>query len=125
MTQTSSYVNTYEVYNTTYGYQSITIADGKAFIDEDNNIYSVSVPVVDVYHYPIDGKTLRPYSTVLRGDVNGDNDVTIADVTTLIDYLLSGDVSSINLTNADCNQDNDVSIADVTALIDYLLSGSW
>ena len=59
------------------------------------------------------------------GDVNGDNNVTIADVTALIDYLLSGDASSVNLGAADCNQDNGVSIADVTALIDYLLSGSW
>ena len=51
--------------------------------------------------------------------------MSIGDVTALIDYLLSGDASGINLSNADCNQDNGVSIGDVTALIDYLLSGSW
>ena len=51
--------------------------------------------------------------------------MTIADVTALIDYLLSGDASGINLVAADCNLDNSVTIADVTALIDYLLSGSW
>ncbi|MBR4829645.1 MAG: dockerin type I repeat-containing protein [Muribaculaceae bacterium] len=59
------------------------------------------------------------------GDVNGDGDISIADVTTLIDYLLSGDISLINFDAADCHQDGDISIADVTALIDYLLSGSW
>ena len=64
-------------------------------------------------------------SASLRGDVNGDNNVSIADVTTLIDYLLSGNVSGINLSGADCNQDSNISIADVTTLIDYLLSGSW
>ncbi|MBO4870354.1 MAG: leucine-rich repeat protein [Muribaculaceae bacterium] len=58
----------------------------------------------------------------LRGDVNGDGNVTIADVTALIDILLSGTTAP---AAADCNQDNSVSIADVTALIDYLLSGSW
>ena len=63
--------------------------------------------------------------TGMRGDVNSDNSVSIGDVTALIDYLLSGDASGINLSNADCNQDNGVSIGDVTALIDYLLSGSW
>ena len=62
---------------------------------------------------------------VLRGDVNDDNNVSIADVTALIDYLLSGDATGVNLANADCNLDENVSIADVTALIDYLLSGSW
>ena len=61
----------------------------------------------------------------LRGDVNGDESVNIADVTALIDYLLSGDASGINLEAADCKQDASVNIADVTALIDYLLSGSW
>lgn len=63
--------------------------------------------------------------TGIRGDVNGDNNVSIADVTALIDYLLSGNADGINLNNADCNQDTNVSIADVTALIDYLLSGTW
>ena len=63
--------------------------------------------------------------TVLRGDVNNNNEVTIADVTALIDYLLSGDATNINLAAADCNNNEEVTIADVTALIDYLLSGSW
>ena len=61
----------------------------------------------------------------IRGDVNGDGSVSIADVTALIDYLLSGNASGINLSAADTNQDTNVSIADVTALIDYLLSGTW
>ena len=61
----------------------------------------------------------------LRGDVNLDNAVNIADVTSLIDYLLSGDATGISVANADCNQDNAVNIADVTSLIDFLLSGTW
>ena len=60
--------------------------------------------------------------TYLRGDVNEDKAVTIADVTALIDILLSGATAP---AGADCNLDMAVSIADVTALIDYLLSGSW
>ena len=61
----------------------------------------------------------------LRGDVDGDGDVNIADVTALIDYLLSGDAAGVNLDAADCDKDGDVNIADVTSLIDYLLSGEW
>lgn len=60
-----------------------------------------------------------------RGDVNKDGAVNIADVTSLIDYLLSGDASAISLGAADVNQDGAVNIADVTSLIDYLLSGAW
>lgn len=62
---------------------------------------------------------------VQQGDVNGDCNVTIADVTSLIDYLLSGDSTGVSLENADCNGDGSVTIVDVTALIDYLLSGEW
>ena len=58
------------------------------------------------------------------GDVDGDGFVKINDVTALIDYLLSGVASSIDMGNADVNFDGNVNIADVTALIDYLLSGN-
>ena len=59
------------------------------------------------------------------GDVNGDGEVRINDVTALINYLLSHDASVINLDAADTNQSGDVNISDVTALINYLLSGNW
>ena len=58
------------------------------------------------------------------GDVNNDNEVNIADVTALIDFLLSQDSSGINMDNADVNQDQEVNIADVTSLIDKLLAGN-
>ena len=64
--------------------------------------------------------TLKP--TVIVGDVNGDGNVTISDVTALIDLLLGGDI--IDNEAADVNGDDNVSISDVTALIDYLLSGN-
>ncbi len=61
----------------------------------------------------------------LRGDVNGDETVNVADATALIDYLLSGDDTGINLKNADCDLSDSISVSDVTALIDYLLGGVW
>ena len=68
---------------------------------------------------------VEPQPQGLRGDVNNDNNVSIADVTALIDYLLYHDASAINTDNADCNLDDSISIGDVTALIDYLLNNSW
>lgn len=81
----------------------------------------------------VDGKLkmqpieFEPYEepTFLRGDVNDDGVVDIADVTALIDYLLVGDASTINLDAANCNLDEEVDIADVTVLIDYLLNKTW
>ncbi len=64
-------------------------------------------------------------SDFIRGDVNGDSNVNITDVTSLINYLLSQDATGINLDAANCNQDDGISISDVTTLVNYLLSGNW
>lgn len=61
----------------------------------------------------------------MRGDVNHDNDVTIADVAALIDYLLDSSTSDACPICSDANLDKDVTIADVSALIDFLLEGTW
>ena len=53
------------------------------------------------------------------GDVNHDHAVNIADVTALIDYLLSD--ASLAPAEADVNGDENVNISDVTTLIDMLL----
>ena len=68
---------------------------------------------------------VRGAYTFMRGDVNNDGQLKVDDVTALIDYLLDGDDSNINIDAADCNCDGDVKVDDVTALIDYLLNGSW
>ncbi len=59
----------------------------------------------------------------INGDVDGDGEVAISDVSALIDYLLSG--GNIVLEAADADHDGEVAISDVSVLIDYLLSGNW
>ncbi len=55
----------------------------------------------------------------LQGDVNGDGEVNIADVNTLIDMILNGTTGAVG----DVNNDSEVNIADVNALIAYILRG--
>ena len=55
------------------------------------------------------------------GDVNGDGNVTIADLTTLIDYLLANESVVIDERAADMDGNGTITIADVTRFIDYLL----
>ena len=57
------------------------------------------------------------------GDVDGDGHIGIADVTSLVDYLLNGGDASFYVDNADIDEDGNIGIADVADLIDYLLSG--
>ena len=95
------------------GENSFKIATGKYNL----TLYlSQGILVVDKWIEPI---------TVVRGDVDKDGNISISDVTALIDYLLSGNAEPISTENADCDQDGNISISDVTSLIDYLLSGSW
>ena len=59
---------------------------------------------------------------VLLGDVNGDGEVTIADVTALVNILLGKDTAGYNLEAADVNSDGGRTIADVTALVKMILT---
>ena len=58
-----------------------------------------------------------PYLDVNPADVNGDNEVNIADVNALISIILSGNASSVG----DVNGDGEVNIADINAVIDHIL----
>ena len=64
------------------------------------------------------------HAATVVGDVNGDGAASIDDVVTLIDYLLSGDATAIEIANADLNHDGEVTIDDVVGLIDNLLNQS-
>lgn len=64
-----------------------------------------------------------PVASFVRGDVNKDGNVTIADVTALINYLLTNP-DAIIIRN-DTNSNGNVNISDVTSLVNYLLSKHW
>jgi hypothetical protein len=68
------------------------------------------------------GEVTAPATRI--GDVNMDGSVSISDVTTLIDYLLSGQANPFDSLAADVNADETISISDVTSLIDLLLSSN-
>jgi hypothetical protein len=91
------------------------------------NIYGIIWKSGDALVFePVAWETYVEPPMFLRGDVNGDTEVDIADVTALIDLLLSGEtISPASNPAADCNLDNSIDIADVTTLADYLLSGTW
>ena len=59
------------------------------------------------------------------GDVNCDGFVNVADVSALIQYLLTQDESPISIINADVSRDGNVNVKDVSTLINYLLTGLW
>ena len=93
----------------TITFAALAQANGKMI--SDPTLLEVTIPALEV--------------TSLRGDVDLDGVVGIADVTALIDYILSKDATGISLVNADTDLDGTVGIADATALIDYILNKGW
>ena len=84
---------------------------------------NVSFAVEGVEAYGVCGATYVADDPVgpepLTGDVNGDGEINIADVNTVIDVILGGGENKL----ADVNGDGEINIADVNALIDIILSG--
>ena len=107
-------------YSTDMFYSCTSLVGGKG------TTWNSSNPTNKTYAH-IDGGTSNPgYFTdknaIMRGDVNGDGQVNIADVTTLISLVLRNISSN---PAADVNNDSNVNIADVTVLISRVLSGHW
>ena len=110
--------NTYTTQKSNNNHSYKFIGNGKDYtftFNENNLTFSVAE-----YQEPV-----LPDPTNLKvGDVNGDSEVTIADVTALIDILLGGFANYDTRQRADVNFDHEMTIADVTSLINYLLGGS-
>lgn len=67
---------------------------------------------------------LKATAAIMPGDVNGNGQVGMDDLTALINYLVFNDASSINFANAatiDGLNNNDVTMDDLTVLINYLV----
>jgi hypothetical protein len=57
----------------------------------------------------------------IKGDVNGDGEVSIADINTLIDIILGGNADEDTMIRADVNGDEEISLSDINVVIDILL----
>ena len=61
------------------------------------------------------------FPKILLGDVNGDGILAVADVTALVDIILSEGTMSYDLKAADVDKNEKITVADVTALVDIIL----
>lgn len=85
--------------------------------------FGLYVENTDANWVAADNFVLRYYGAhaPLLGDINHDGSITIADITALVNILLSSTDTTTMLCYADVNQDGNISIADVTALVNMLL----
>ena len=83
-----------------------------------NGTLYVPVESIELYKTASIWRSFKNIAAI--GDINGDGNISISDVTGLVDQLLSGGELPAWM---DVNGDGNVSIGDVTALIDMLLAG--
>ena len=90
------------------------------------NKLSVKTEGYNVESVPVDDSNtvITVTASSLRGDVNRDKSITIADVTALVDIILGKDAGPeyrYDHVAANVNNDSGITIADVTALVDIIL----
>ena len=119
---------------------SFELADGETIADSDIDATFISehaylvkkvIETSDGYKVIVavisnDLNTVKAYtinytktSTVVPGDVNGDGNVTSADITALYNYILSG--SDSDIVNGDQDNDGQITTHDVTCVYEILL----
>ena len=69
----------------------------------------------------LDYKFMQGEKSGLKGDVNGDGEVNIADINALIGIILGGEDNTEG--RSDVNGDGEVNIADINAVIEIILGG--
>ena len=117
------YYRTFNVTSADYSF-NVVLSQG------DNAHQSVDVTGINKDIYLEITSTTNKYTVAditdqfayVRGDVNRDGELSVADVTTLIDILVSGDYDDELIQIGDLNNDLELSVADVTTLIDILIS---
>ena len=61
----------------------------------------------------------------MLGDVTGDNTVDVADLTSLIAYVLGEQDGPFVIEAANCDGQGGIDVTDVTSLINFILNGGW
>lgn len=91
------------------------LKDGKytVYMGGDGQVYSTNFNVGNV-------------SSVLIGDVNQDDEVTLADATEIIlDYVGTKEITNADAKiAADCNDDEDITLGDATCIINYYVGNT-
>jgi hypothetical protein len=114
----------YQDYNFKYSF-ILSNLPAPSLIQNKDNLHVIAIVVDTSNGHAINANRcyIDEYVPAIPGDVTNDGTITIEDVTVLIDYLLTGDASTINADNSDVDGDGNITISDVTELIDLLLRG--
>ncbi|MBQ4367494.1 MAG: dockerin type I repeat-containing protein [Muribaculaceae bacterium] len=97
----------------------ITFDNGNAIVTlADGTTSTLTLADINYFYFSDDAGT-----NLLKGDVNGDGEISVADITALVNIVLSSE----QLTDpdlfyrADVNSDGEIGIADITSLVNLVM----
>ena len=70
----------------------------------------------------IDDITIYAPTKGMKGDVNNDGEINIADINALLDIIMGGYADEATKYRADVNDDDEIGIADVNVIIAIILA---
>ena len=60
-------------------------------------------------------------TTVLKGDVNQDGEVSVADINAIVEVIMGKTTDGTLIGNADVNGDQEIGLADINDVIDIIV----
>ncbi len=103
-----------------------TDGDGVLHVDADN-ISADQVAAAQEKGWTVvdaEGNPTEGVPSYTRGDVNGDGEVDVVDVTAVVNYINNGEATGTFIFNAaDCNGDGEIDVVDITAIVN-IINGS-
>jgi len=93
------------------------------YMGDENKVYN---PKNDVTINSFRGyfKVAEACPLLNKGDVNGNNQITIADVVVLVNHILGKSSDNFIIQNADINGNGKITIADAVGLVNIILQGN-
>lgn len=114
-----------DIFYTIYGATIAFTPEAKGFVISDVKANGTELTPAENGQYwcQVIGDVVITATLTSKSDVNKDGEITIADVTALVDIILGKDAETTLYDHeaADVNGDNTITIADVTALVDIIL----
>ena len=76
---------------------------------------------IELYKAALQWQDFLFQSTWLKGDVNADGEITVADINVVIDIILGRRYNEETMRRADVNCDGEITVADINAIIELIL----
>ena len=92
-----------------------------AGVDQPQVPLTVPTASIELYKASPQWQDFLFQSTWLKGDVNADGEITVADINVIVDIIMGHRYNEETMRRADVNGDGEITVADINAVIELIL----